>query len=290
MYHSQQTANDHILSPMSRTPLERILAGYDSLLVGFSGGVDSALLSVVARNVLGKDGAVAAIGTSPSLPKKQLEQARQIAARFDMNLLEVRTDELDDPEYVANSTNRCYYCKRELWNKLIVTARECGMSAVAEGTNADDLVEHRPGLAAADEFQIVKPLAEAGYTKDRVRAEAHDLGIPIWDAPAAPCLSSRLQYGLSVTPERLSQVEGGEAFLRKVGVVGDLRVRHRGQEARIEVAESEFAKVREVGNLIVEEFSRIGFPQVTLSLAGYQRGSLLTDAPPELELLSKPQE
>ena len=246
---------------MHRPPLERVLAGYDSLLIGFSGGVDSALLTVVARTVLGKERSVAAVGTSPSLPAAQLEQAREIAGLFDLNLHEIRTDELDDPHYVANTTLRCYYCKRELWTKLVDAAEELGMSAVAEGTNVDDLGEHRPGLAAADEFGIVKPLAEAGYTKGMVREDARKLGIPIWDAPAAPCLSSRVLYELPVTPERLSQVEGGEVFLRRLGIHGDIRVRHRGGEARIEVADSEFAKVREAKSAIAAEFTSLGFAQ-----------------------------
>jgi uncharacterized protein len=271
---------------MDTSTLERVIAGYESMLVGFSGGVDSALLSVVARRVLGKDGTVAAVGTSPSLPSTQLEQARQIATQFDLNLIEVGTNELDDPEYAANSTQRCYYCKRELWTRLVDAAKEHGMSVVAEGTNADDLGEHRPGLAAADEFAIVKPLADAGYSKELVRSEARELGIPIWDSPAAPCLSSRVLYGLEVTPERLSQVEDGEALLRRLGIEGDMRVRHRGDEARIEVADSEFVKVRRAKSAIAAEFARLGFTQVTLDLTGYRRGSLLTDSPPEIEVLA----
>lgn len=270
---------------MHKSPLEQVLADYDSLLIGFSGGVDSSLLTVVARKVLGKERTVAAVGTSPSLPTAQLEQARKIASLFDLNLHEFRTDELDDPHYVANTTQRCYYCKRELWTKLVEAAKHLGMSAVAEGTNADDLGEHRPGLAAANEFGIVKPLAEAGYTKEMVREEARRLGIPIWNAPAAPCLSSRLLYDLPVTPERLSQVENGEAFLRSLGITGDLRVRHRGGEARLEVAESEFAKVRAAKTEIASEFKKLGFAEVTLDLSGYRRGSLLNDADQKLEQL-----
>ena len=151
-----------ILFPMHGSPLERVLAGYESLLIGFSGGVDSSLLAVTARLVLGRARTVAAIGTSPSVPATQLEQARRIAGQFDLNLIEVGTNELDDPDYVANSTKRCYYCKRELWSKLVEAAGARGMAAVAEGTNADDLDEHRPGLAAAAEFGIGKPLGDAG--------------------------------------------------------------------------------------------------------------------------------
>lgn len=270
---------------MHGSPLERVLAGYESLLIGFSGGVDSSLLAVTARLVLGRARTVAAIGTSPSVPATQLEQARRIAGQFDLNLIEVGTNELDDPDYVANSTKRCYYCKRELWSKLVEAAGARGMAAVAEGTNADDLDEHRPGLAAAAEFGIVKPLADAGYTKAMVRQHARELCIPIWDAPAAPCLSSRVLYDLPVTPERLSQVEGGEAFLRSLGIDGDIRVRHRGDEARIEVVDSEFVKVRAAKDAIAAEFSGLGFARVTLDLSGYRRGSLLGESEPKLELL-----
>ena len=270
---------------MNMTPLELEISKYESMLVGFSGGVDSALLSVVARRVLGKDRTVAAVGTSPSLPSTQLEQARQLAEQFDLNLVEVPTHELDDPNYAANSTTRCYYCKSELWRQLVDVARELDISVVAEGTNADDLGEHRPGLAAADEFEIVKPLADAGYSKDDVRSEARSLGIPIWAAPAAPCLSSRVLYGIEVTPQRLSQVERGEALLRDIGISGDLRVRHRGDEARIEVAETEFQKVRQARNIIAERFGEFGFKSATLDLNGYRRGSLLAETAPELELL-----
>jgi uncharacterized protein len=256
------------------------------MLVGFSGGVDSALLSVAARRVLGRDKSVAAVGTSPSLPSTQLKQAHQLAAQFDLNLIEVDTNELDDPRYAQNTPERCYFCKSELWLKLVEVAREHGMAVVAEGTNADDLGEHRPGLLAAEKFNIVKPLAEAGYTKEQVRSEARALGIPIWDAPAAPCLSSRLLYGLEVTPERLSQVEGGEALLRGLGIAGDMRVRHRGEEARIEVEEPEFPTVRRYKAEIAAEFSKLGFSKVTLDLTGYRRGSFLSETQEELEMLS----
>lgn len=271
---------------MNNDPLDAVLSAYDSLLVGFSGGVDSALLAVVARRVLGKEKCVAAIGISPSLPEQQLQQAHQIGQQFDLNLLEVRTNELDDPGYVANAKDRCYFCKRELWMQLVECARNLGFAAVAEGTITDDLSEHRPGLAAAEEFRIVRPLADAGYSKEMVREQARRLGIPIWDAPAAPCLSSRLLYGLKVTPERLSQVEAGEKVLRGLGVSGDLRVRHRGDEARVEVMTSEFEKVRAGRQLIAEEFGNLGFTRVTLDLGGYRRGSLLGASEPELELLT----
>jgi len=223
---------------------------------------------------------------SPALPADQLEQARAIARQFDLQLVEIETGELDDPQYVANSTERCYFCKRELWSKLRAVAAARGTAVIADGTNADDLSTHRPGLRAACEFDIRSPLAQAGYTKDDVRAEARALGIPIWNAPAAPCLSSRVRYGLAVTAERLRQVEKGEAYLRKLGVEGDLRVRHRDDEARIEVAPSQFDGIRRERAAIAAEFSNLGFSRVSLDLAGYRRGSQLAAAEPDVELLS----
>jgi uncharacterized protein len=266
--------------------LEALLATFPSILVGYSGGVDSALLAVVARRVLGRERAVAAMGLSASYPAAQREQALEVARQFDLHLVEVPTDELDDPDYVANAPSRCYFCKRELWSKLVRLASERGIETVADGTNADDLGDHRPGLQAATEFEIRSPLAEVGYSKQDVRAEARSLGIPIWDAPAAPCLSSRVMYGLSVTPARLGQVEQGESLLRSIGVEGDLRVRHRGDEARIEVLPSQFPRVRRHGVRVAAELHALGFERVTLDLAGYRRGSLLNGGEPMLELLA----
>jgi uncharacterized protein len=267
------------------SPLERVIAGYESVLVGYSGGVDSTLVAVMARQILGSQWSVAAIGVSPSLAREQYDIARDVAAQFDLNLVEVPTEELDDPRYASNPRDRCYFCKHELWSKLGALARERKLAVVADGTNADDLNEHRPGLSAAREFVIRSPLSDAGYTKDDVRREARALGIPQWNAPAAPCLSSRVLYGLEVNPQRLSQVEQGEAFIRSLGVTGDLRVRHRGDEARIEAAPSQFAAIRGERSAIVARFADLGFTKVTLDLAGYRRGSLLSNNESLLEYL-----
>lgn len=266
--------------------LEALVATYPSVLVGYSGGVDSALLAVTSRRRLGRERAVAALGLSASYPQAQHDQAVAVARQFDLTLLEIPTNELDDPDYLANAPSRCYFCKRELWAKLVAVARERNLAVVADGTNADDLNEHRPGLTAAAEYQIRSPLAEVGYTKADVRAEARALGIPIWAAPAAPCLSSRIMYGLRVTADRLRQVESGEALLRSLGVEGDLRVRHRGDEARIEVQPSQFRRVRACRLLLADHFLKTGFVRVTLDLGGYRRGSQLDKAPSELEVLA----
>ena len=271
----------------SRSRLEAVVATYPSVLVGYSGGVDSALLAVVARRVLGFNRAVAALGMSASYPEAQHQQALAVARGFDLHLLEVPTNELSDPNYVANAPSRCYFCKRELWGKLVAAARERNLAIVADGTNASDLGEHRPGLQAAAEYQIRSPLAEVGYTKADVRAEARALGIPVWAAPAAPCLSSRIMYGLRVTPGRLRQVEAGEALLRALGIEGDLRVRHRGDEARIEVQPSQFRRVRAHRDQIAVHFLDAGFASITLDLKGYRRGSCLAGDAPELEVLGQ---
>jgi uncharacterized protein len=266
--------------------LASALARHDSLLVAFSGGVDSSVLAVAARRVFGAGRMLAAVGVSPSLPALQLAQVRAIAARWDIPLREMPTDELSDPGYAANAPDRCYFCKRELWARLGALASREGLAAVADGTIADDAADHRPGQRAGVERGVVSPLAEAGLAKADVRALASALGLPNWDAPAAPCLSSRLLYGIGVTPERLRQVEAAEAVLREVGVTGDLRVRHRGVEARIEVEPAQFARVRVAAPAIAERLHDLGFGQVTLDLAGYRRGSLLRDAPAALEPLT----
>jgi uncharacterized protein len=270
-----------------RSKLESLVATFPSVLIGFSGGVDSALLAVIARRILGRDRSLAAMGVSASYPAVQREQGVSIARQFDLRLLEVPTDELSDRRYAANPTNRCYFCKHELWSRLQGVARARGIAVLVDGTNADDLGVHRPGLAAAAERDVRSPLAEVGYTKADVRREARALGIPVWDAPAAPCLSSRLRYGLSVTPQRLRQVEEGEELLRGIGVCGDLRVRHRGDEARIEVQRGEFSLVRAHRQAIGDGLLALGFVRVTLDLRGFRSGSLLGKDRAHVELLAE---
>jgi uncharacterized protein len=266
---------------MIPAPLVASLRSHDSLLVAYSGGVDSAVVAVAARQVLGPDRMLAVLGVSPSLAAAQREQAVTLARDHALPLLEIATDELADTSYVANAPDRCYFCKRELWHRLAEVAAERGFAAIADGTNADDLADHRPGRRAGVERGVVSPLAEVGLTKSDVRTLARDLGLPIWDAPAAPCLASRVLYGLTVTPDRLRQVEDAEAVLREIGVCGDLRVRHRGAEARIEVAVEHIPVVRQHGDLIAARLQSLGFERVTVDLVGYRRGSLLragTDA------------
>ena len=280
-------AHDSYIRAVIPLTLEHALRRHASLLVAFSGGVDSAVVAVAARRVLGRDRMLAAIGVSASLPAMQRTRARAIAEAHDVPLHEVATDELADARYVANAPDRCYFCKRELWSHLTTLARTRGFAAVADGTIADDAQDHRPGRRAGVEHGVVTPLADAGLDKAAVRTLARALGLPNWDAPAAPCLSSRVLYGVTVTPERLRQVEAAEAVLREVGVTGDVRVRHRGGEARIEVEPDHFGRVRAHGPVIAGRLHALGFARVTLDLMGYRRGSLLRGGDGVLELLAE---
>lgn len=260
-------------------PLRRHLQTLGRVLLGYSGGVDSALLAVVGRRALGPDRFLAVVGRSASYPEAQWRSALALALEHEVPLLEVDTAELADPRYLANPTNRCYFCKSELWGRLGEVARSRGFDVVIDGTNADDLDEHRPGLGAAGERGVRSPLAELGWTKADVRHASRALGLPTWDAPAAPCLSSRVVYGLEITPRRLRQVEDGEAYLRSLGVTGDLRVRHHGDHARLEVSPDEMPRIREAWAAVAAFFSGLGFAGVELDPAGYRRGGLLALAP-----------
>ena len=259
--------------------LQSHLAVIGPALLGYSGGVDSALLAVAGAQALGGERFLAVIGRSPSYPEVQYLAALATARQFGVSLLEIDTHEMDDPSYRANPTNRCYFCKHELWRRLGEVARARGFLTILDGTNADDLTEHRPGLKAANEQRIRSPLSELGWTKEMVRAAARELGIPAWDAPAAPCLSSRIQYGLEVTPERLRQVEQGEAVLRALGVSGDLRVRHHGGKARIEAAPDQFALIDAAWPEVEQTFLEMGFETVERDAKGYRRGGLLAELP-----------
>jgi pyridinium-3,5-biscarboxylic acid mononucleotide sulfurtransferase len=260
--------------------LRALVRSFGSALVGYSGGVDSALLAVVLRQELGREHMLAVIGRSAALPRAQADAARALAQRFDVPLAEVDTHELDDPRYLANAPTRCFFCKTELWSRLVPEAEARGFAVACDGTNVDDLREHRPGYAAGRAAGIRSPLAEVGLTKAAIRAAARALELPVWDAPAAPCLASRVAYGIAITPERLAQVEHAEAYLRELGVTGDLRVRHHGDRARIEVEERWIGWVSARLGAVHAELTALGFAQVEVDPRGYRRGSLLLERRP----------
>lgn len=255
--------------------LEAHLEGMGRVLLGYSGGVDSALLAVVATRSLGAERFLALTGASASYPEAQWVAAQALAARFAVPLRVVSTHELEDPRYRANAPDRCYFCKHELWTRASAVATAEGFDAIIDGTNADDLREHRPGLRAADELGVRSPLAELGWTKADVRDGARALRIPVWDAPASPCLSSRIRYGLEVTPARLGQVEAAEAVIRRLGARGDLRVRHLGDRARVEADPGEFALLDAHWPAIEASLLSLGFTAVERDPRGYRRGGLL---------------
>jgi uncharacterized protein len=248
----------------------------ERVVVGYSGGVDSAYLAVVARRTLGRDAVLAVIGRSASYPAEQWATARRVADDFDVAVLELDTDELSDPRYAANPSNRCYFCKTELWSRIVPAARARGFSTVIDGTNADDLVDHRPGARAATEHAVESPLADLGFTKAEIRERSRIIGLPTWQQPSSPCLSSRLPYGTGVTAERLQQVERAERSLRELGVAGDLRVRYHDDLARIEVAQDQLAHWLQPDRsaAVARVVRDAGFARVALDLRGFRSGSL----------------
>jgi uncharacterized protein len=247
-----------------------------SVLVGYSGGVDSAYLACVALDAVGPDRMLAVIGRSASYPAEQWRTAREVADRFGVPVLEVDTDELNDPRYTANPSNRCYFCKGELWSRLAPVAIERGLAVVVDGTNADDLGDWRPGTAAAKEAGVRSPLAELGFAKQDIRRLSRARGLPTHAQPSSPCLSSRIPYGVPVTVERLAMVERAERALRELGVDGDLRVRHHGDLARIELGAEEMARWGDAASLAAlrDAVRRAGFARAALDLRGFRSGSL----------------
>lgn len=244
------------------------------MLTAYSGGVDSTLVAAVARRVLGKANAPAALGDSASLPRPELHEARRIATSLDIEIIEVQPGEQGDADYRANRGDRCFFCKTHLYATLQTVARERSIAWIANGTNTDDLGDHRPGLTAADNAGVISPLLDAKMNKADVRTLAEHLSLPNWDKPAAPCLASRIAYGTPVTLERLSKVEQAEGVLRDLGFHG-FRVRHHEEIARIEVPGDQLSRImdeptrREVNGRL----RAIGYTYVTLDLDGFRSGS-----------------
>jgi len=248
-----------------------------AVAIGFSGGVDSTYLACMAVRVLGADATLAIIGRSASYPASQWATAREVASRFGVPVLELDTDELSDPRYAANPSNRCYFCKSELWGKLVPVARARGIETVIDGTNADDLGDWRPGARAAAEHGVLSPLALLGFTKADIRDRSRAHGFPTWSQPSSPCLSSRIPYGTAVTVERLRQIERAEQAVRSLGIEGDLRVRHHGELARVELAPEllDAWLAPERARLLARAIREAaGFARVAIDLRGFRSGAL----------------
>lgn len=249
------------------------LAELGSVLVCYSGGVDSAFVLAVAHEVLGPR-AIGMTAVSPSLPPREREEAIEIARSIGADHRLVESREMDDPSYVANNPDRCFHCKSELYRIASEKRAEWGLAAILNGVNQDDLGDYRPGIEAAKIAGVSSPLVELGFTKDDVRAGAEVMGLPIWNKPAAACLSSRIPYGTSVTRERLDQIGGFEAALKSLGF-RQVRVRYHGELARIELSLDELVRATEpaLRDAIVVAGKKHNFRYVTLDLGGYRMGS-----------------
>ncbi len=252
--------------------LKEILAAMGSVVIAYSGGTDSTFVLKVAHDVLGEN-VIAMTAVSASLPASDRNEAMEIARQIGAKHILIETDEASDPDYLANTPNRCFFCKKETYGKLADYASIHGYSIIVDGTNADDTGDFRPGRRAAGEYHVRSPLLEAGLTKDEIRQLSRDLGLPNWDKPAAACLSSRVPYGTKITLEILSQVESAEAVLHGMGL-RQLRVRHHGQVARIETEPTDFLRLIEKRSEIVSKLNALGYTYVSLDLAGFRSGSM----------------
>ena len=276
-------------APAADQPLQAKLAALEarlrdlgSLMVAYSGGVDSAFLAATAYRVLGNQ-MLAVLADSPSLARRDLEQACAFAQSLGMPLHVINTDELDKPEYQRNDANRCFHCKDELFTSMEALRPTLGFTHIAYGMNADDTRDYRPGQRAAEQHAVLAPLAEAGLAKLEVRALSKAAGFALWDRPAAPCLSSRVEYGRKVTREVLEQVEKAEDSLRQLGF-RELRVRHHGELARVELARTELPRAlsMEMLDAITAALKQAGFQYITLDCSGFRSGSMNAILPVEV--------
>jgi uncharacterized protein len=273
-----------------RDRLLELLRALGSTAVAFSGGIDSTVVAQAAFLALG-DAAVAVTADSPSVPRAELDEARQLAAAIGIRHLIVATEEFSDPDYTRNDGTRCYYCKDELYSRIEELLPRLGMHTICSGANLDDQGDYRPGLTAAAEHQVRHPLQEAGFTKADVRALALAWGLPTWDKPASPCLSSRLAPGVAVTVERTARVEEAEKCLHALGY-RECRVRlHEGELARIEVPTADIGRLLAPGvrEELTAHLRRLGFKFVTIDLEGFRSGSLNSLVSVDLQRLYTPE-
>lgn len=257
-----------------QTKLEEILRGYGSTIIAFSGGVDSAYLAFVANGVLG-DRALAVTADSPSLASFQRRDALEFAKKYQICHELIFTQEMQNPKYVSNPSDRCFFCKDELFSKLKMMAQQRGFNTVSYGVNLDDLSDFRPGQQAANKLGVRAPLVEASLNKEEIRALSHLSNLDTWDHPASACLSSRIPYGMMVTVDKLKAIDRGEQALRELGF-RQVRVRHHGDVVRIEISHDEMARALrlDMAQRFTEIFKSLGFKYVTLDLEGYRQGAL----------------
>lgn len=264
-----------------RNALLALLASYGRVAVAFSAGVDSTVVAQAAQFACG-DQSFAVTASSASLASGELEQAEQLAQQIGIRHVIVKTDEFSNPDYLRNRGDRCYHCKTELYSNMEGLARSLAVDVIVNGANLDDLGDYRPGMQAAREHQVRSPLIEASFTKSDVRALARFWNLPVWDKPASPCLSSRIAYGLEVTPERVHRVDQAEHYLKEKLGLNELRVRHEAHDlARIELPSDDISRAfeGETRSEIVLHLESLGFKYVTIDLAGFRSGSMNASLP-----------
>jgi pyridinium-3,5-biscarboxylic acid mononucleotide sulfurtransferase len=278
----QKTIKEKCDDETKMRSLEDRLRELGGVMVAYSGGVDSAFLAATAFRILGHR-MLAVLADSPSLARRDMEQAREFAQSLGMPLRVIKTEELEKPEYQKNDANRCFHCKTELFEGMKTLGAELGFQNIAYGMNADDRRDYRPGQRAAEEHDVLAPLAEVGLAKQEIRDLAKTAGYTLWDRPAAPCLSSRVEYGRTVTREVLEQVEKAEECLRELGF-REFRVRHHGELARVEISRVELPRALDMKTMdaISAALRKIGYQYVTLDMAGFRSGSLNAVLPAEV--------